>query len=139
MPATAVVTSLESITEVYRQGVVVDTYRNRINQDTSGPIISEQEMTDQQLYDHALMSNMIPVRSEYRIISRGYDGTANPPVHVAQVHVFDYDVDTIVSTVTVKAPLHLLPEGFDELTEAEKHEAIIAYGRSIGQVNHADW
>lgn len=139
MPAIAVVTSLESITEVYRQGVVVDTYRNRINQETSIPIYTEDELTDQQLYGRAFRDNLVPLRAEFRIISRGYDGTANPPVHAAQVHVFDYDVDTIVSTTTVKAPLHLLPADFDTLTEAERHEAIIAYGRSIGQVNHADW
>ncbi len=129
------VLSVTPITEHYREAVIEDRFYRRINVSVSNQqLVTETQQTDEQVVQQSIALGFIPAGLQEYVVSYNVFNT-DINMWVAGVEAFDRETEETVQTPTIKAPLHLLPADFDNLTVAEQHEALIAYGRSIGQVN----
>ena len=137
---------IEAVTDHFRTVVIEDRFYLRINEILSQQLVTPVELTDQQAYEAALVdpgsvAQGFSPRQEFRILNRGTGFDINEEVyHACNVHAFDRATEESMNVVTLKIPLGDLPEGFDDLPQAEKDAAVIAWGQNIARtVNFWDY
>jgi hypothetical protein len=136
--AEAAVLESAPLTEQYITARVEDRWFARIDEQSGSPTPSPVQLNDEDLIALALQRGDVnPGYQTYKVINRFF--FAETQTHYAQVFAYNKTTEETVAIRELKIPRGELPENFDTLGEGEKHTLIIAWGRSKGLVNTADF
>ena len=143
MPPIQTVQTIQVVTEHYRTAVVEDRFFRRINEQLWSQVSSATERSYQEILADTLQNASIGQgdpgpRAEYRLLYQ-VKGQGEDTNWYAQILGFNREPEETVQIVELKIPLASLPEGFDDLPQADKDAAVIHYGRTIGWVNWPDY